>query len=72
LVGKRFLLNNHRMRKIYEQPYSGYIVLKPCVLLATSGSQEETGSAIGSGTVNPEESWVEESRCDWSDIWESI
>ena len=71
-MGKRFLLNNHKMRKVYERPLLGYIVLAPFAVLAASGSEKEPGSSVGSGMVSPEESWAGEYRGDWADIWSGM
>ena len=72
LEEKKYLSDNHKMRKKYEQPSVSDIVLVPFAVLAISGSEKEPGSSVGSGTVSPEESWAGESRGDWADIWSNL
>ena len=57
------------MKRIYEQPLANLIELAAFEVIAVSVSQDETGVAIGSGTVNPDEAWADESRNAWFDIW---
>lgn len=60
------------VRKVYKQPSAVFVEIGLSGSLAVSGETEGTGSAIGSGTVDPGDAWAGEARGDWSDIWNGM
>lgn len=59
------------MKKFYETPLAEAIALVVAEIIAVSGTESDNapGSGIGSGKVDTDESWADEFRGDWADIW---
>lgn len=59
------------MKKFYETPLAEAVTLVVAEIIAVSGSESDStpGAGIGSGKVDTNESWADEYRGDWADIW---